>query len=998
MADNNNNPPTEEELARQREYNEEIERGNKLWTERKQLFEDSLRNRTDSLKIAQTEASDEIQRLEMVKERYRFINDIVETFKIEQEHDARRLDQEQKMANARLEELDIRERALLNEERKLVAEGHSAEIAREILQSEHDQLTVLQSELEVEYDILATKKEQITATQKTNEITQDWLQSVTGVSERWKDTLAGSIILTKDIKKSMHAMAAGFMELMSPANVMGTVLMAVKEESIALMKAFDETTVAVDRATSQFGKFDNQVMESFQSQRHMIIGMESVRDATIDLSKNMKDFNDLNKEQQTELVNFTSMMDKLGVATGESGELFDDFTKSLGLGVTRSKQIYKELLGTAKAIKMPFDEMIKGMKAAMPVLAAYGSRAPQIFKRVAAAARATGVETQRLLSIFSQFDTFEDAADKVGKLNAILGGSYLNSVEMMAADEEERIRLMLQGIEASGKSWESMGKFERKAIAAAAGIQDMNEANKLFGKGLVGYDQMLAKSEANAAGQKELEDASRSLTTMTEKLKEVWTLFAVSLAPVLDLLHGFFDAIFEINKATGGYFIPLMIGLVGVWWAFNAVMGFVLARKKLALIAQLAENAASATAMGQNTVLIGQEATLTAEKMAEAGASTTLAGAEKGVVMGKGAEVKANTALIAQGPAVTGSITAQSGAIGVLGAVAALSAVQIIALGAGIALAAIGIGTGIALAAWGIGVMAEGMKGLGWEALALSINVAILAGTFYFLVPALTAAATALAGLAAAGTPAAPILLAIGATALMIGSAIALAALGVGEMSRGLAEMGPNAWQAAIVVGALAGSMALMAFVSAKLSIGLGALAIGLTAMLIPIFGVGAAIKWISPELESLGKIFTGLGTASTNLSTGTKTAFDTILDIGDKGFAIASSITLIIGAITRLGGAIEKLPSSTTLEVLAKMEDIPEAKMAALTGVFTGFENMPSAAMVEAGLALEKTAQAAETIRPEVVENTKGLVDQAVRYTEFIQENKVAAAENPAF
>jgi len=173
MADNNNNPPTEEELARQREYNEEIERGNKLWTERKQLFEDSLRNRTDSLKIAQTEASDEIQRLEMVKERYRFINDIVETFKIEQEHDARRLDQEQKMANARLEELDIRERALLNEERKLVAEGHSAEIAREILQSEHDQLTVLQSELEVEYDILATKKEQITATQKTNEITQD---------------------------------------------------------------------------------------------------------------------------------------------------------------------------------------------------------------------------------------------------------------------------------------------------------------------------------------------------------------------------------------------------------------------------------------------------------------------------------------------------------------------------------------------------------------------------------------------------------------------------------------------------------------------------------------------------------------------------------------------------------------------------------------------------------------------------------------------------------
>ena len=131
-------------------------------------------------------------------------------------------------------------------------------------------------------------------------------------------------------------------------------------------------------------------------------------------------------------------------------------------------------------------------KASLPTLAAYGDRATEVFKGVAAASKATGIEMSKLIGITSQFDTFQGAADAVSGLNAILGGPYLNSLEMVNASEEERIRLLVSSMEATGMSFGSLSKFEQKAIAAKLGITDMAEANKLL-------NTTVAELDANAA-------------------------------------------------------------------------------------------------------------------------------------------------------------------------------------------------------------------------------------------------------------------------------------------------------------------------------------------------------------------------------------------------------------------------------------------------------------------------------------------------------------------
>ena len=48
-----------------------------------------------------------------------------------------------------------------------------------------------------------------------------------------------------------------------------------------------------------------------------------------------------------------------------------------------------------------------------------------------------------MLAVTDKFDTFESAATSVGSLNSILGGSYLNSVELvMETDPTERMKML----------------------------------------------------------------------------------------------------------------------------------------------------------------------------------------------------------------------------------------------------------------------------------------------------------------------------------------------------------------------------------------------------------------------------------------------------------------------------------------------------------------------------------------------------------------------------
>ena len=79
----------------------------------------------------------------------------------------------------------------------------------------------------------------------------------------------------------------------------------------------------------------------------------------------------------------------------------------------------------------------------------------------------------KLLRISEGFDTFEGAATQAGKLNAALGGNFVNAMDLMMAKEPaKRFEMIRDARLSSGKAFDSMSYFERKFyVGAIDGIE-----------------------------------------------------------------------------------------------------------------------------------------------------------------------------------------------------------------------------------------------------------------------------------------------------------------------------------------------------------------------------------------------------------------------------------------------------------------------------------------------------------------------------------------------
>ena len=310
----------------------------------------------------------------------------------------------------------------------------------------------------------------------------------------------------------------------------------------------------------------------------------------------------------------------MGIDANTSAANFEILNGALGMSAERAGEVQKDFAAMAADLGVSAAKISKDFERNSDVFTAYGDNAVEVFKETAAAAKATGIEMDALLGITTKMDTFEGAAKSAGQLNAVLGGGLLNSMELLNASEAERTRMLIGSVEASGKSWTSMSKFEKQAVMNAAGVSDMTTANKLFGQSLAEFDAAQAKVEDNAEAQEKLAERAAAATNMQDKLKRIMEQFAVAVQPIISFVHTLMDGLLALNDMTGGLFIPTMIALLGVYkiWSFM---------NKRAL----AESAAQQTMLYQEAMI----------KMSTAGATGTLATAQG---------VQATTAAAGVGP------------------------------------------------------------------------------------------------------------------------------------------------------------------------------------------------------------------------------------------------------------------------------------------------------------------------------------------------------------
>ena len=401
-------------------------------------------------------------------------------------------------------------------------------------------------------------------------------------------TLAKSITQGVNMGDTLGSMAAGFKNLLNPTKIVENII----ANTFARLLEFADAQAELRQVTGAAEEMNDVFMESYETT--LLLGQSSAetRDALKALYTGFVGFSALSGQAQADMASFANTLNLFNVDASVTAEAMDFLQMSLQMSDTAAKNTVADMVGLAKALKVPPSIIMKDFNAARNVIGQFGKQGFKVFKQLSAQVKSTGVEMSSLLGIAEGFDTFESAADHVGSLNALLGGAYFDTMQMVSATEAERIELMREGIAASGKSWESMGRFERKAIMAAAGITEITEANKLFGNSLDVYYEQEAAAAVAAGSLTDLTQGAKDAMSMTDKMNAIFNRMMLIMQPLVDAVMGVFDGILEgfemiepvfkfVQEIGGALFSILapvikLIGKLGVLFLAFKVLGVVI--------------------------------------------------------------------------------------------------------------------------------------------------------------------------------------------------------------------------------------------------------------------------------------------------------------------------------------------------------------------------------------------------------------------------------------
>ncbi len=463
---------------------------------------------------------------------------------------------------------EIRKFGTMNKE----AFGENGAIYEEMLQNFKEQVDL---------------EEGLNAIRKDGVVLADKLGASLGIQKKYKDSILGTTVslLSKlneegiEGDRARKAMKKYLSDLFTAKNIALNIFNAIKKNSIDLFMSFDKAQASLAAATGQGDKFRGTLYEVGREGNLFGVSMDDAGKAIGALVDQTSNFTSLSKATQSSLALNVAKMEKLGVATSDSAAIFQNFNQALGMTAKESMNMQTELAMAGVSIGVNAGKMTKDFNASLSTLMVYGRESVDVFKGIAAAAKAAGVETSTLLGIASKFDTFAGAAEGAGKLNALLG-TQLSTTEMLMATEDERIRMLVESVQSQGVAFQDMDRFTQKAIANSVGITDMAEANRIFGMSLSAYDENERKLNASANAQKKLDDAVAKTVPVMDQFKKLGAEMVVALEPFLETLEAgakmltdwFKDKSTE-EKEQLAFWVSLGAAVILAWPVLKAMIG-----------------------------------------------------------------------------------------------------------------------------------------------------------------------------------------------------------------------------------------------------------------------------------------------------------------------------------------------------------------------------------------------------------------------------------------
>ena len=259
------------------------------------------------------------------------------------------------------------------------------------------------------------------------------------------------------------------------ALAIGSFVLLAKEIISFNMKLYDANRL-IQRTTYLSEENSKALFDNAGEMRGLGVTTDDMVAATQALVSGFKDFTKQAPENQKALVELTALMNRLGMSAETTANAFTMMTKAMGLSLPEVTQQIRELEFLARDLQIPFSELGQALNDNLGFISKFGREGTEVFKDLAIASKNSQIEISRLVAIARQFDTFEGAASTAGKLNAALGGNFLNAMEMITTtDPVERLKMIQQAILSTGLAFDEMEYYQQEMLAASSGLQDVSE-------------------------------------------------------------------------------------------------------------------------------------------------------------------------------------------------------------------------------------------------------------------------------------------------------------------------------------------------------------------------------------------------------------------------------------------------------------------------------------------------------------------------------------------
>ena len=360
-----------------------------------------------------------------------------------------------------------------------------------------------------------------------------------GMSSKFSETTLGSTV--EMVKRMQQAaenggdfsamLEASLGQAFNLKNILGDTVDEIKDMVVQL----DKVSKNFSATTGLGNTFQSEIMTIYGA---TFLGGGTMQEAGKSLEALATGFSafnpqaiKVNQSLGTTIVNLS----KIGVTSAQSVKAFEFFTRTLQISALEASNLTVELAMMGQQMGVTSTKMIQDFTAVADNLAVFGDRSIDVFKGLAAQAKATGMEVSSLVALAESFNQFDKAADSASKLNAVLG-TQLSTLQLLSMDYDDRLSYLRQEVQQSVGNFGALDQYTQMYVAQAMGLKSAAEAQRFLNMSQAEFLKYQSDMEAANTRQEDLEAMTRELVPVLQQFKLAFMQLAMVFAPYVSLL------------------------------------------------------------------------------------------------------------------------------------------------------------------------------------------------------------------------------------------------------------------------------------------------------------------------------------------------------------------------------------------------------------------------------------------------------------------------------